>query len=53
MTVRKLEASLGVRLCGNLYRWEYTQNGREFEVEVQGPLISNDGGTLVAARRPR
>lgn len=42
---------LNVRLGGGIYRWEYTNRGRAVEVEVQGPLISNDGDILVAAVR--
>jgi DNA-binding transcriptional LysR family regulator len=27
---------------GSLYRWEFEEDGREFEVSVDGPLIAND-----------
>jgi len=36
---------------GALYRWEYAQDGRVLDVEVAGPLISNDGDVLLAAAR--
>ena len=36
---------------GSLYRWEYAQDGRVLDVEVAGPLISNDGDVLLAAAR--
>ncbi|WP_237288609.1 LysR family transcriptional regulator [Variovorax sp. PAMC 28711] len=42
---------LNARLGGGIYRWEYSHNGRDVEIEVQGPLISNDGDTLLAAVR--
>jgi len=27
---------------GSLYRWEFEEDGREFEISVNGPLIAND-----------
>ncbi|WP_066806722.1 LysR family transcriptional regulator [Sphingomonas asaccharolytica] len=27
---------------GSLYRWEFEENGREFEIAVNGPIIAND-----------
>jgi DNA-binding transcriptional LysR family regulator len=36
---------------GGLYRWEYAQDGRELDVEVAGPLITNDSEVLLAAAR--
>lgn len=42
---------LNARLGGGIYRWEFSQKGRDFEIEVPGPLISNDGDTLLAAVR--
>ena len=36
---------------GGLYRWEYAQDGREFDIELTGPLISNDSDVLLAAAR--
>jgi DNA-binding transcriptional LysR family regulator len=27
---------------GSMYRWEFERDGREFEVDVEGPLIFND-----------
>jgi DNA-binding transcriptional LysR family regulator len=36
---------------GGLYRWEYAQDGRVLDVDVAGPLISNDSDVLLAAAR--
>jgi DNA-binding transcriptional LysR family regulator len=36
---------------GGLYRWEYAQDGRVLDVEVAGPLVSNDSDVLLAAAR--
>ncbi|RYZ00724.1 MAG: LysR family transcriptional regulator, partial [Comamonadaceae bacterium] len=36
---------------GTLYAWEFADNGRIFEVETSGPLISNDGDVMLAAAR--
>jgi DNA-binding transcriptional LysR family regulator len=33
---------------GSEYRWEFSDKGRELEVAVQGPLLSNDTELLVA-----
>jgi DNA-binding transcriptional LysR family regulator len=30
------------------YRWEFTQRGRDFDVAVTGPVVSNDADMLVA-----
>jgi DNA-binding transcriptional LysR family regulator len=30
------------------YRWEFTQRGRDFEVAVTGPVVSNDADMLLA-----
>jgi len=38
---------------GGLYRWEYAQDGRAFDVEITWPLISNDLDILVSAARGR
>jgi DNA-binding transcriptional LysR family regulator len=40
---------LNVRLGGGIYRWEYSHKGRDFEIETSGPLIANDGDTMIAA----
>jgi len=34
---------LNVRLSGRIYRWEYSHKGRDFDIEVKGPLVTNDG----------
>jgi DNA-binding transcriptional LysR family regulator len=34
---------------GSLYRWEFEENGREFEVSVDGPLIANDVEVVMQA----
>lgn len=36
---------------GSLYAWEFADNGRIFEVETSGPLISNDGDVMLGAAR--
>lgn len=36
---------------GGLYRWEFAQDGRVLDIEVAGPLISNDSEILLAAAR--
>ncbi len=42
---------LNARLGSGIYRWEFSQKGRDIDIEVKGPLISNDGDTLLAAVR--
>ena len=34
---------------GGLYPWEFTKDGRSFEVRVDGPLVFNDGDFILAA----
>lgn len=34
---------------GSLYRWEFEEDGREFEVSVDGPLIANDVEVVLQA----
>jgi DNA-binding transcriptional LysR family regulator len=36
---------------GRLMPWEFTRDGRDFEVEVHGPLISNDSQVAYGAAR--
>jgi DNA-binding transcriptional LysR family regulator len=36
---------------GGLYRWEYAQDGRVLDIEVAGPLVSNDTEVLLGAAR--
>ena len=38
-----------VRLQSGLYRWEYSNKGRDFAIETQGPIVTNDGATMMAA----
>jgi DNA-binding transcriptional LysR family regulator len=42
---------LNVRLRGGIYRWEFALKEREFEMEVDGPLLTNDGDILLTAAR--
>lgn len=42
---------LNARLGGGIYRWEFSHRGRDIEIDVPGPLVSNDGDTLLAAVR--
>ncbi|MBC8055235.1 MAG: LysR family transcriptional regulator [Rhizobiales bacterium] len=42
---------LNARLAGGIYRWEYSHKGRDVEIEVGGPLLTNDGDILLAAAR--
>ena len=43
---------LNVRLStGGIYRWEFAQGRRVFDVAVDGPVVSNDNGLLVDAAR--
>jgi DNA-binding transcriptional LysR family regulator len=34
---------------GRVYRWEFEEDGREFEVSVEGPLIANDVEVVLQA----
>lgn len=34
---------------GAAYRWEFVEEGREFEIDVTGPLIANDQSLLLQA----
>ncbi|SMC22347.1 DNA-binding transcriptional regulator, LysR family [Andreprevotia lacus DSM 23236] len=34
---------------GNLYRWELLQDGKPVEIEINGPLVINDGNFLTEA----
>lgn len=40
---------INARLGGTLYRWEFSHNGRQFDMETTGPVISNDGDILMAS----
>ena len=44
---------LNVRFPGNgkLYRWEFAQKGRQFEMDVGGTVVSNDGDVLLCLAR--
>ena len=35
--------------AGGLYAWEFEENGRPFQVRVDGPLVFNDGDLILAA----
>jgi DNA-binding transcriptional LysR family regulator len=34
---------------GDVYRWEFTENGKDFDVAVKGRLLANDGALMVRA----
>jgi len=42
---------INVRLPTGIYRWEFTHRGRQIEIAVDGPLITNDGDVLLQAVR--
>jgi DNA-binding transcriptional LysR family regulator len=42
---------LNVRLAGGIYRWEFMRDGRQFEIEVPGPIVTNDGDIVLQAVR--
>lgn len=42
---------INVRLAGSIYRWEYSHKGHDFEIEVPGPVVTNDGDVLLSAVR--
>lgn len=42
---------INVRLAGSIYHWEYSHEGRDVEIEVSGPVITNDGGIVLSALR--
>lgn len=42
---------LNARLGGNIYRWEFSHKGRDFDIETTGPLLTNDGDILLSAVR--
>ncbi|MEO7853297.1 MAG: LysR substrate-binding domain-containing protein [Rubrivivax sp.] len=46
-----MTTAASMRLGGGIYRWEYLNKGRAMKIEVRGPLIANDGDTLLAAVR--
>lgn len=35
--------------AGGLYQWEFEDDGRPFQVKVDGPLVVNDGDLILAA----
>jgi DNA-binding transcriptional LysR family regulator len=37
------------RSLGIVYRWEFTENGKDFEIAVNGRLLINDGDLMVSA----
>ncbi len=36
---------------GVIYRWEFGRDGKDFEIDVDGPLICNDNNLMIAAAR--
>jgi DNA-binding transcriptional LysR family regulator len=36
---------------GVIYRWEFGRDGQEFDIDVDGPLICNDNGLMIAAAK--
>ena len=36
---------------GVIYRWEFGRDGKDFEIDVDGPLICNDNGLLITAAK--
>jgi DNA-binding transcriptional LysR family regulator len=34
---------------GSIYQWEFTEDGRDFQLAVRGRFVSNDGGALLCA----
>ena len=36
---------------GVIYRWEFGRDGKDFEIDVDGPLICNDNDLMIAAAR--
>ena len=42
---------INVRLTGGIYRWEFSHKGRDVEMEVPGPIITNDGDIVLQAVR--
>jgi DNA-binding transcriptional LysR family regulator len=37
------------RTLGVIYRWEFTENGKDFEIAVNGRMLLNDGDLMVCA----
>jgi len=42
---------INVRVAGGIYGWEYAHKGCDFEIEVQGPIVTNDGDIVLRAVR--
>lgn len=42
---------INARLGGVVYRWEYTHEGSDMTIDVQGPVLTNDGDLILAAVR--
>jgi DNA-binding transcriptional LysR family regulator len=36
---------------GAIYRWEFSRDGKDFDMDVEGPLICNDNALLLEAAR--
>ena len=46
-----LHRCINVRLPSGIYRWEFAAEGRLFSVDVKGPIMTNDGDTVLASVR--
>ena len=46
-------ATLGKRFMhsGNVYRWQFSRDGHEFDIELESPLLSNDSHELLRLAR--
>jgi DNA-binding transcriptional LysR family regulator len=46
-------ATLGKRFMhtGNIYRWEFSRDGHEFDIELESPILSNDTRQLTDMAR--
>ncbi|MES2742487.1 MAG: LysR family transcriptional regulator [Pseudomonadota bacterium] len=42
---------INARLPSGIYRWQFSQQGRDIDIEVPGPLIANDGELVLQAAR--
>ena len=42
---------INARLGGGIYRWEFQHKGRDFDMEVPGPVVSNDGDIILRSIR--
>ena len=42
---------LTLKLASGVYRWEYAEKSRDFNIETSGPLLTNDDDLTLAAAR--